>query len=1063
MRFVFYMFGWLACVSVGWLATPAFAQSESVAFSATLVLTVLDRSNKAVVDVELSLEPDDFWGERVPREPVEDEKPRPDCKLAVQGSATTLQDGKATMHVKMTITGKKIPRSSDRAWCSVWIKAVKKNFTTRWERLQIYDGDNTQVTIMQFGAGGTLSGRCIDKATGKPLGGIMVGFGERSWLRTSNMASRLATTVTAEDGRFTLRQVPPWGETGEFFFYSEQWTNESSVLNVSEDDLRQGKDVNAGDVNCVQSGRATFKAVSVDGKDIIPIVCCSSKTTPTNGSRPNERSRIYPPQPLIKYDKNTTTFSVYGLVPGSWSLRLLRESGEETIRSFAVKPGEVVDFGQMVLVKPYFVSVTVVDKSGNSSKGCRVAMHVPGPITYDPETGEDRDTNGDEVRWEWFNGNAVSFGIVMVGKMQITARYDDICPTTKTVDLKGEPLKYTLVLDDGATLAVNLIGRSGNPAKGIIVLVAKSSAAYATYLQTGSIKHVISPESKGGAIRKPEGTYRSQGSSSSVKFEHVVPDTYLVACDVDGEATTLTSEAALEEGKHCEVTLKVTVGSLKATVTLSGKPYSDKPVILVYLATLGLYQDRSGWTIVGGEEFRNRDRGISVLRTDKKGQFSANSLAPGNWCVITEKEYGYVAGQNMGVADEYLSEQLEKRSFTIKGGENTANVDILQYRGTWLSIASTADGKPIDPPESMALHAIGSREGPRMWTRGENALVKATVVEFGPVAPGAYELVFRTREGYSYKRFVVKKNAEQLEPLERIGHSVSVKVKNADAFIRADGTVGVQVFVRPQIDLFEMSGQPVLTEYHRAGMEWSCWTSFLPGKYLAVAIGWGKEAPIVATQQFEVKDKGLELTLTLNTNSTKGAIALNATLKGERIHDNSPGRWRMQLFDKTGKEIILEDPHSAVSSISQQLSLMSVPAGKYSALISGNCVVSQRIEEVNVESGKTTNLNVVLEVNSILNVRFAQKTLRRSTLEAAVITCFDVKNNEVTLNKSPWNSGYFSIYSTHDIGFQWNMSLYNVSSNVSHIKVKIPGYKELTLHASSGTSSQPIQPKLERE
>ncbi len=829
-----------------------------------------------------------------------------------------------------------------------------------------------------------LSGRVVDALTRKGIEGATV------QLYQADAGTDGWTTPRAvqcdKDGYFSVSDLG----AGSYMYAASAngYTAENAWQTGRRVDLSKGGEQNLGDIPLLPSCGLT--GLVVDAETGEPIAGASVGLEQpsqwgnfsSHGVTTNQEGR----------------FEVQGIGTGVYTLRASAFNyAPTTIEKVAAEAGKSTDVGTIKLGHGFSFDGMVLDDKGKGLAGATVTLT------------ERKKGNG----WAFGNqGRALGTyvtesngGFKATGLAECEATLEataaGFARNSLDLDLAPGMAAVTIRLFPGATVKGRVFSADGTLAKGCsVTLLDHSDPMYNMYKQQpGTVGNMrwFGQNSISGATRD-DGVFA---------LNNVPPGTYLlVASPATGQGTALDDLKVGQGGEVDAGDLRLPgPGTLRVTVTEQGKPVAGLKVTL---------KNPGFGTDSGAKEYS--------AETDSLGIAEIADVPAGDQYVTTAQD-----------KDQWDTEIFTKRRVSIRSGQTTEfKLELKPANTARVHGRLTLDNKAQF--NEVYILGSGTKQGFFKNTKPD----EAGFFDFTNVPFGGYILHARMGDKViSCTLSITVENTADLEVNKDFtGRVVSgtVTTPNNSAAERAS----VKVFLQRLNDGTPEAYSQWLKAENRCDADGKFLFDHVPaGQYrLSASLeGVGSSGQDVTVSGSDMP--GIGLTLSNNSGTIRVVIK---KLTGTPLATQNWGM--VQVRDSTGATMNFENGVGYFLPVAgAQVDMPTIPAGTYTVVVvSSGCMPLEKAAVV-VTTGNRTDCEVDLVAAAELHMTFTNTEVTQAMLDLASVKYFDALGAEIARPSSP-----FDAWSTPPQGEKPLLYSGRIGSTVKQIKVKVPGYAEVTVN-----------------
>lgn len=1017
---------------------------QSVEFSTKLIGSV--RTNQGVLaGAKITCEPNKLWHFRSVKEMEREEIAFGKFpEITVSGEATSEDDGGFVIEVKVTLKGAYLPMQIlatargnyvQQPFCHLHFNAESEGYCKTQITIMVWEGTRNRVDFGRVSRACSVTGRILDGDTGKPLANTPLVFGSEREFYWGTRSAELVSTKTDAEGNFKFTGLDANKRyQGIVMVDSDHYVLDPNSTGWQNIDLNRNHDAKLGDLRFVKCGTIKGQLLNPDNSPLEAQSQISPQTSVSAG-RHQDHGRIM----QQNLDSGRGAFRFSRLPVGKY--QLMAQSHQYLpllIKDIEVKAAQTVDLGNLTMINSMKINVEVdTGGQGDGTDGRIYAEQIEG---NDPEMELNNNTEHRGKRNnEYWRGGVATFDRMPPGKWRITIFCRNFCPATEVVELKRTDVTVKFKLTAGAKLSVNLSDRNGNAMNGTVLLVSCENAIYTEYTKSGKLPAIEDVHRNWQLWNRSIDLRISQEYREAIVIEHARPGKYFVIAFIR-EKTPIASEVIeLFEGKDAQVALREPSATLKVTLKRGGKPAANESVYVFSL--VGLKDPlKDEYDPNRGSVFGNYN--VAPRSTSNEGTVEFKGLNVGDLCVVTAREHLCLT---RGLGNPYkqgLMEVLRARVQKASVGENAQVIELPAYAGTWVSVEARqsegrgASGTLIPLPANCQTY-----QGHELAGR----------LEFGVIPKGRYELISYAASGL-VREVEVNAEGEQHFKFDEKLAEVTVRVLDDNG----EAVEFVRVVLIPEVQ--STFAEPMVQAIGGRMQKDKSYLFRVPeGKFRALAMAGGRdEDEIVRINSVIVDVKAGKNQASITIKENTGTIRLHFNTGRSNRMDS--GMIRMMVVDDKGK--VLEAEGESWFNLGGNSPVICVPPGKYNLRFDGT-IKEIVVKDIEVRAGEWTIQEVDVEALACPIFRVAGPGLTRELLASAEITYHQAdgkKSQAPTLACLPK-----PMMITQNMPGELALTLFGLDADMTEVRIKIKGYKELKLRGWRDYNYQREPAKLEKE
>lgn len=1017
---------------------------QTVEFSTKLIGSV--RTNQGPLPgAKITCEPNKLWHFRTAKELEREEVAFGKFpEITVSGEATSESDGGFVIEIKVTLKGAYIPKQNlatarggfaELAFCHLFFSAQCEGYCKTQISVMVWEGTRTRVDFSRVSRACSVSGRILDGETGKPLADTPLVFGNEREFYWGSRSPELVSTKTDAEGNFKFSGLDVNTRNyGIVMVDSDNYVLDPNSTGWQNIDLYRNQDAKLGDLRFVKCGTIKGQLVNSDNSPLEAQAQISPQAAGSGGRR-QDYGRIM----QQNLDSGRGAFRFSRLPLGRY--QLLAQSHQYLpllIKDIEVKAAQTIDLGTLTMINAMKINVEVdTGGRGEGTDGQIYAEQIEG---NDPEMELNNNTNYRGKRSnEYWRGNVATFDRMPPGKWRITVFCRNYCPASEIVELKQQDVTVKIKLTPGARLKVSLLDRSGNTLDGTVLLVNCENAIYAEHKKSGTLPTFEDVQRNWQLWNRSVELRIGQGYREGIVIEHARPGRYFVIAYMRDKSPIVSDVIELLEGKDTECALREPSASLKVTLKRAGKPAANESV---HVFSLAGFKDplKDEYDPNRGSVFGNYN--VMPRVTGEDGMVEFKGLNVGELCVVTAREHLCLT---RGLGNPYkqsLLEVLRARVQKASVGENAQMIELPAYSGTWVSFdARQGEGRGASGMLYPLPANCQTYQGHELAGR----------LEFGVIPKGRYEFISFGSNGL-VREIEVNAEGEQHFKFDEKLAEVTVRVLDD----KGEAVEFARVVLIPEIQ--STFAEPTV---QAVGGRMQKDKSFLfrvpEGKFRALAMAGGRdEDEIVRLNSVKVDVKAGKNPVSITINENTGTIRLH--FNTGRSNPMGGGMIRMMVVDDKGK--VLEAEGESWFNLGGNSPVICVPPGRYNLRFDGT-IKEIVVKDIEVRAGEWTTQEVDVEALACPMFRVSGPGLTRELLASAEITYHQAdgkKSKEPALACLPK-----PMMITQNMPSELGLQLFGLDSDMTEVRIKIKGYKELKLRGWRDYNYNREPAKLEKE
>jgi hypothetical protein len=387
-------------------------------------------------------------------------------------------------------------------------------------------------------------------------------------------------------------------------------------------------------------------------------------------------------------------------------------------------------------------------------------------------------------------------------------------------------------------------------------------------------------------------------------------------------------------------------------------------------------------------------------------------------------------------------EVLRARVHKASVGENAQAVELPAYAGTWVSVeARQSDGRGA----SGMLYPLPAN---CQTYQGHDL---AGRLEFGVIPKGRYEFISYGSNGPA-RELEVNAEGEQLFKFDEKLAEVTVRVLDD----KGEAVEFARVVLIPEVQ--STFAEPMVQAIGGRIQKDKSYVFRVPeGKFRALAMAGGRdEDEIVRINSAKVDVKAGKNPVSITINENTGTIRLH--FNAGRSNPMGGGMVRMTVVDDKGK--VMEAEGESWFNLQGNSPVICVPPGKYNLRFDGT-VKEVVVKDIEVKAGEWTIQEVDVEARDCPLFRIAGPGLTRELLASAEITWHQADGKKAAAPSlaclpKPWMI-------SQNMPRELALQLFGLDPDITEVRVKIKGYKELKLRGWRDYNDYREPAKLEKE
>jgi hypothetical protein len=442
-------------------------------------------------------------------------------------------------------------------------------------------------------------------------------------------------------------------------------------------------------------------------------------------------------------------------------------------------------------------------------------------------------------------------------------------------------------------------------------------------------------------------------------------------------------------------------------------------------------------------------------RTDNGGAAIFENLTAASYTVMTEREYRWVT--ETGSTSRRHLPYAQRRGITVGHGDRS-EIAMQQFdtHFVWLTVK-------LKPPKDVSLadSALHNMEAGYGGIPVQAVATKDNVFEFGPVALATYEFTTRpqinSKHGGTLLRIIeAREPGEQTVEVElelgtlsvTVAAPTGVPMSRLRVYLEHDGPKPWRIFSGTAL-----GGKP----NERGKVHF---TMVPQGPYRVTAWVENERDPRFAgmccSDRVEVEDT---TALSLKFNEQAGTLRVDLDDTPHTSNFLEATFIRVQLLDSAGKQALLGTPWSEYQRTHRNLELLSVATGTYTLRLSGEGFETYSQENVVIETGKVTALNVKLSLLHSAALQLENCSAEEVESAAPVFELVDV-NGELVVPATD-SVAALKIEQHPDLVV---VTIPNIPARCAKIRFKAKGFNPIEFNVRPGQSnSMRHRAKLQRE
>ncbi|MCQ3951573.1 MAG: hypothetical protein DPW14_17365 [Planctomycetes bacterium] len=999
---------------------------QTVEFSTKLIGSI--RSNDGpLAGATIKCEPNKLWHFRTAKELEREEAAYGKFpEVTVSGEATSEDDGGFVIEVKVTLKGTYIPTRNVQAargnaaelpYCHLYFTAQYEGFCTTQVAVMVWEGTRNRVDFNRISRACSISGRVLDSETGQPLANTPLVFGTEQEFYWGTRSAELVSATTDAEGHFKFTGLDANRRgRGIVMVDLDDYVLEPRSTGWENIDLNRNPDAKLGDLRFVRCGVLKGQMVNSDNNPLEAYFDLRTQTEAV-GRRRQQTDRMV----LQNVATERGAFRFSRLPVGKYQLAVTSQRYVPLLmKDIEIKAGETIDLGNLKLSNAMKVTLTA-DTGGNEEAGAGniYATQLEGS---DPEMELNGNIAGRGKREAYWRSSTAVFERMPAGRWRFDVHCQNYCPAHVVVELKSEDVGLTVKLSKGARLTVSVRDRGGNAVECTVLLLSTEHEFYVEFAKSGTPPSFEEVQRLWKQMHTSATTFVSQNYRADHMFERVTPGKYLPIAYINNNRSSFTGDLLeLHEGSDVSCLLREPSASLKVTLKRGGKPVVNELVCAFSLA--GLKDPLS-------DEFDpNRasvfgQYNMSTGSTDSEGVVGFKGLNVGDLCVVTAREHLCLT---RGLGNPYklgLMEVLRARVFKASVGENAQAIELPAFGGTWVS---------VDVRQSEGRDASGVLYPLPANCQTYQGYELAGRLEFGIVPKGRYEFIDSGLNGLVRE---IEVNAEGEQHFKFDEKLADVTVRLLDD--KGEAIELAQVILVPEVQT-TFAEPNVQAVNGRMQKDKSFLFRVPEGKFRALAMAGGRgEDEVIRVNSVKVDVKAGKNQVSIRIDENTGTIRLR--LSAGRPSPIGAGMIRMMLVDDKGK--VLETEGESWFSLPGNSPIICVPPGKYNLRFDGT-VKETVIKNIEVRAGEWTLQEVRVEALDCPMFRVAGPGLTRELLASAEITYHQADGNKSQAPALACLPKPMMI--SQGRPGELALTLYGLDSDMTEVRIKIKGYKELKL------------------